>query len=74
MLFSSAGFHLSATVSPAAAGKSAQSTSVTFDRRKIVSCQCSCSSQAEWCAHVVAICLHRIHMVRNARRDFSLQT
>ena len=38
-----------------------QSTSVTFDRKKIVSCQCSCNSPAEWCSHVVALCLHRIH-------------
>ena len=38
-----------------------QSTSVTFDRKKIVSCQCSCNSAAEWCSHVVALCLHRIH-------------
>ncbi len=42
--------------------KQSQKTSVTFDRRKIVSCQCSCSSQAEWCSHVVALCLHRIHL------------
>ena len=38
-----------------------QSTSVTFDRKRIVSCQCSCNSSAEWCSHVVALCLHRIH-------------
>ncbi|XP_034174231.1 zinc finger SWIM domain-containing dorado isoform X1 [Osmia lignaria lignaria] len=35
---------------------------VTFDRRKITSCNCTCSSRANWCAHVVAVCLHRIHM------------
>ena len=35
-------------------------TSVTFDRKHVVSCQCSCQSQAEWCSHVVALCLHRI--------------
>lgn len=54
------GFHLSATIAPGN-GKLCQSTSVTFDRKKIVSCQCSCNSQAEWCAHIVALCLHRIH-------------
>ena len=57
------GFHLSATLAPVN-GKQSQSTSVTFDRKKIVSCQCSCNSQAEWCSHVVALCLHRIHQVR----------
>jgi hypothetical protein len=72
------GFHLSAVIAPSAANnsnsnnaatstggkQSSQSTSVTFDRRKIVSCQCSCNSNAEWCSHVVALCLHRIHMVQ----------
>lgn len=38
---------------------------VTFDRRRITSCNCTCSSAAYWCSHVVAVCLHRIHMVRN---------
>ena len=57
------GFHLSATVAPGN-GKPEQKTSVTFDRKKIVECKCSCNSQAgEWCAHVVALCLHRIHQV-----------
>ena len=45
-------------------GKPSQNTSVTFDRRKVVSVQCSCASSADWCAHVVALCLHRIHQVR----------
>ena len=57
------GFHLSATVFPGN-GKPSLSTSVTFDRKKIVSCQCNCHSSAEWCAHVVALCLYRIHQVR----------
>ncbi|XP_032453263.1 zinc finger SWIM domain-containing protein 8 isoform X6 [Nasonia vitripennis] len=35
---------------------------VTFDRRRITSCNCTCSSAAYWCSHVVAVCLHRIHM------------
>ena len=56
------GFNLSATVAPGS-GKPSQTTSVNFDRKKIVECKCSCNSQAEWCAHVVALCLHRIHQV-----------
>ena len=67
------GFHLSANIIPQQQQQPAnntnkqqqqqqpQSTSVTFDRKKIVSCQCSCNSQAAWCSHVVALCLHRIH-------------
>ena len=55
------GFHLSATVSGGTLGKPSHSTSVTFDRKRIVSCQCSCNSNAEWCCHLVALCLHRIH-------------
>ena len=56
------GFHLMSTVTPGG-GKPSQSTSVTFDRKKITKCSCSCNPQAEWCAHVVALCLHRIHQV-----------
>ena len=56
------GFHLMGTVTPGG-GKPSQSTSVTFDRKKITKCSCSCNPQAEWCAHVVALCLHRIHQV-----------
>uniref|UniRef100_A0A0K2TKH9 SWIM-type domain-containing protein n=1 Tax=Lepeophtheirus salmonis TaxID=72036 RepID=A0A0K2TKH9_LEPSM len=54
------GFHLSATVVPSD-GKASQSTSITFDRKRIVSCQCSCESKAEWCSHIVASSLYRIH-------------
>lgn len=36
---------------------------VTFDRRRITSCNCTCASRAFWCAHVVAVCLYRIHQV-----------
>lgn len=55
------GFHLSATVTSGTVGKPTHSTSVTFDRRRIVTCQCSCNNSAEWCCHLVALCLHRIH-------------
>lgn len=33
---------------------------VTFDRRRITSCSCSCPQQTFWCQHVVAVCLQRI--------------
>ncbi|EGI60930.1 Zinc finger SWIM domain-containing protein [Acromyrmex echinatior] len=57
------GFHLSASVNPQTNGVRAQfNVAVTFDRRRITSCNCTCSSTAYWCAHVVAVCLHRIHM------------
>ena len=58
------GFYLSATINPLNSGKPAQQTSVTFDRKKIISTQCTCSQSAEWCSHVVALCLQRIHLVR----------
>ena len=63
------GFHLSATVSSGQPGseKPAHSTSVTFDRKKIVSVQCSCGSSAEWCCHLVALCLHRIHLADSVK-------
>ena len=57
------GFYLSATINPLNSGKPAQQTSVTFDRKKIISTQCTCSQSAEWCSHVVALCLQRIHLV-----------
>ncbi|XP_059097624.1 zinc finger SWIM domain-containing protein 8-like [Tigriopus californicus] len=60
------GFHLSATIEPST-GKASQNTSVTFDRKKIVSCQCSCNSAAQWCSHVVALALHRIHQFPSVR-------
>ena len=36
---------------------------ITFDRRRIMSCKCTCNSRAVWCSHVVAVCLYRIHQV-----------
>ncbi|XP_070506078.1 zinc finger SWIM domain-containing protein 8 homolog [Chironomus tepperi] len=54
------GFHLSATVilqQP----KNQYNVAVTFDRRRISSCNCTCTSSAYWCSHVVAVCLFRIH-------------
>ncbi|XP_017107418.2 zinc finger SWIM domain-containing protein 8 homolog isoform X2 [Drosophila bipectinata] len=54
------GFHLSASVvnqSP----RVYFNVAVTFDRRRISSCNCTCTSSAYWCSHVVAVCLHRIH-------------
>ncbi|XP_014261902.1 zinc finger SWIM domain-containing protein 8-like [Cimex lectularius] len=58
------GFHLSATVCiPAAFSQRGQyNVAVAFDRRRITSCNCTCNSNAYWCSHIVAVCLHRIHM------------
>lgn len=60
------GFHLSATVVTNQAGQSkgAYNVAVMFDRCRITSCSCTCGAGAKWCAHVVALCLFRIHNVR----------
>ncbi|XP_061693416.1 zinc finger SWIM domain-containing protein 8 isoform X3 [Syngnathoides biaculeatus] len=57
------GFHLSATVVPSQSGQSkgAYNVAVMFDRCRITSCSCTCGAGAKWCAHVVALCLFRIH-------------
>lgn len=62
----SSGFHLSATVVTNQAGQSkgAYNVAVMFDRCRITSCSCTCGAGAKWCAHVVALCLFRIHNVR----------
>ncbi|VVC95734.1 unnamed protein product [Leptidea sinapis] len=60
------GFHLSATVYITMA-RSQFNVAVTFDRQKISSCNCTCSSSAHWCSHIVAVCLFRIHL--RLRRD-----
>ncbi|XP_049870300.1 zinc finger SWIM domain-containing protein 8 homolog [Pectinophora gossypiella] len=55
------GFHLSATVllnMP----RAQYNVAVTFDRQRISSCNCTCSSTAHWCSHIVAVCLYRIHL------------
>uniref|UniRef100_A0A4W4F2F7 SWIM-type domain-containing protein n=1 Tax=Electrophorus electricus TaxID=8005 RepID=A0A4W4F2F7_ELEEL len=56
-------FHLSATVVSPQAGQSkgAYNVAVMFDRCRITSCSCTCGAGAKWCAHVVALCLFRIH-------------
>uniref|UniRef100_A0A1I8Q616 SWIM-type domain-containing protein n=1 Tax=Stomoxys calcitrans TaxID=35570 RepID=A0A1I8Q616_STOCA len=54
------GFHLSATVVCQTPSQNFN-VAVTFDRRRISSCNCTCNSSAYWCSHVVAVCLHRIH-------------
>lgn len=61
--FSLKGFHLSATVIGSQL-RTQFNVAVTFDRRRISSCNCTCTSAAYWCSHVVAVCLHRIHCVR----------
>ncbi|GBP88135.1 Zinc finger SWIM domain-containing protein 8 [Eumeta japonica] len=55
------GFHLSATV-VLSMPRAQYNVAVTFDRQKISSCNCTCSSTAHWCSHIVAVCLNRIHM------------
>ncbi|RWS28198.1 zinc finger SWIM domain-containing protein 8-like protein [Leptotrombidium deliense] len=59
------GFHLSATVTITTphigSSKGMFKVAVTFDRRRITSCNCTCMSRASWCSHVVAVCLFRIH-------------
>uniref|UniRef100_A0A8L0DJV0 Zinc finger, SWIM-type containing 8 n=1 Tax=Oncorhynchus mykiss TaxID=8022 RepID=A0A8L0DJV0_ONCMY len=56
-------FHLSATVVSPQTGQSkgAYNVAVMFDRCRITSCSCTCGAGAKWCAHVVALCLFRIH-------------
>ncbi|XP_037921844.1 zinc finger SWIM domain-containing protein 8-like, partial [Hermetia illucens] len=54
------GFHLSATII-SLQPRAQYNVAVTFDRRRISSCNCTCASSAYWCSHVVAVCLHRIH-------------
>ncbi|XP_019639410.1 PREDICTED: zinc finger SWIM domain-containing protein 8-like [Branchiostoma belcheri] len=58
------GFHLSATVVPPQGlpqPKGSFNVAVVFDRRRITACSCTCNSTAKWCAHVVSLCLFRIH-------------
>ncbi|KRT86467.1 hypothetical protein AMK59_1153, partial [Oryctes borbonicus] len=55
------GFHLSASVVGQQNRIGAHNVAVTFDRRRISSCNCTCNSSAYWCSHVVAVCLTRIH-------------
>lgn len=57
------GFHLSANVHHSS--RSVFSVAITFDRKKITACTCTCEPMAYWCCHVVAVCLHRIYCVRN---------
>uniref|UniRef100_A0A182K404 SWIM-type domain-containing protein n=1 Tax=Anopheles christyi TaxID=43041 RepID=A0A182K404_9DIPT len=54
------GFHLSATVVQTQP-RNQYNVAVTFDRRKISSCSCTCLPTTYWCSHVVAVCLYRIH-------------
>ncbi|XP_050442654.1 zinc finger SWIM domain-containing protein 8 homolog isoform X2 [Adelges cooleyi] len=53
------GFHLSANVNHG--GRSIFNVAITFDRKKITSCNCTCEPMSYWCCHVVAVCLHRIY-------------
>ncbi|KAG7307786.1 hypothetical protein JYU34_006379 [Plutella xylostella] len=55
------GFHLSATVT-LTMQRAQYNVAVTFDRQRVSSCNCTCSSSAHWCSHIVAVCLYRIHL------------
>jgi len=57
------GFHLSANVHHG--GRNVFNVAITFDRKKITTCNCTCEPMSYWCSHVVAVCLHRIYCVRN---------
>uniref|UniRef100_A0A674DB03 Zinc finger, SWIM-type containing 8 n=1 Tax=Salmo trutta TaxID=8032 RepID=A0A674DB03_SALTR len=53
---------IATVVSPQAGqSKGAYNVAVMFDRCRITSCSCTCGAGAKWCAHVVALCLFRIH-------------
>lgn len=57
------GFHLSANVRDLQVLTNDMDycrVAVTFDRRRVTSCSCSCPQQTLWCQHVVAVCLQRI--------------
>ncbi|XP_065226578.1 zinc finger SWIM domain-containing protein 8 homolog [Planococcus citri] len=53
------GFHLNATVRISTGDKF--SVSISFDRRRITSCICTCKAVPLWCCHIVAVCLLRIY-------------
>lgn len=56
------GFHLSANVQFMSEDESLEffRVAVTFDRRRITSCSCTCMTSTIWCQHVVAVCIQRI--------------
>uniref|UniRef100_A0A0N4YNZ4 SWIM-type domain-containing protein n=1 Tax=Nippostrongylus brasiliensis TaxID=27835 RepID=A0A0N4YNZ4_NIPBR len=41
--------------------RTTHNVSLSVDRCRVVSCDCSCPSKSAWCQHVVALCLYRIH-------------
>lgn len=55
------GFHLNATVRINTGDR--YSVSISFDRRRITSCICTCKAVPLWCCHIVAVCLLRIYNV-----------
>ena len=40
--------------------REAHKVAVTFDRRRVTTCTCTCNASTNWCGHVVAVCLNRI--------------
>lgn len=61
------GFHLSASVLIGQPKSAYSSVAIVFDRKRITQCTCTCNSSASWCAHIVALCLHRIHLADKVR-------
>ena len=59
------GFHLSALVD--VPSKGLYKVAVTFDRGRVITCNCTCGSSASWCSHVVAVCLHHIQEPEDLR-------
>lgn len=45
------------------------SVSISFDRRRITSCICTCKAVPLWCCHIVAVCLLRIYNVSTLMLD-----
>lgn len=63
------GFHLSANVQFLSETEELEffRVAITFDRRRITSCSCSCLTSTFWCQHVVAVCLQRIRQPQDVK-------
>ncbi|XP_033114204.1 zinc finger SWIM domain-containing protein 8-like isoform X2 [Anneissia japonica] len=61
------GFHLSGTIGPSSAlsMKDTFNVAITFYKRCITTCSCTCTLTGKWCSHVVALCLYRIINAEN---------
>ncbi|XP_071953686.1 zinc finger SWIM domain-containing protein 8-like isoform X2 [Antedon mediterranea] len=61
------GFHLSGTIGPSTtlSIKDTFNVAITFYKRRITTCSCTCTITGKWCSHVVALCLYRIVNAEN---------